>query len=152
MSISKIISNLIEQNQNPSLQIQISVADKQNGTFEKKFEIIQQTATPFESNSSKGCSSLTKIVIPSSVTTIEANSFKDYSSLKEITIPTSVTKICESSFEGCSSLTQIAIPPSVATIEASSFKSCSSLKEITIPSRINRRLLDINSNAILNLI
>ena len=47
--ISKIISDLIEQNNNPSRQIQISVVDKQNDTFEKKFEVIQQTAKPIES-------------------------------------------------------------------------------------------------------
>ncbi|KAK8889000.1 hypothetical protein M9Y10_033742 [Tritrichomonas musculus] len=136
--ISTIINDLLKQNKNPSQQIQISVNDKQNDTFEKKFEITQTNLSPIEYNSFEGRSSLTKVVIPTSVTTIESNSFKGCSSLSEITIPTSVTKICESSFEGCSSLTKVVIPTSVTTIESNSFKGCSSLSEIIIPISITQ--------------
>lgn len=91
----------------------------------------------------EGCSSLTKVIIPSSVTKICAKSFKNCSNLKEITIPSSATIIEESSFENCSSLEKISIQSALTSISNNLFKGCSSLKEFIIPPSV--KTIGVNS-------
>ena len=82
------------------------------------------------------CSSLSKIVIPSSVTSIGDSAFSSCDSLSEIVIPSSVTSIGDSAFYGCDSLSEIVIPSSVTSIGDGAFSSCDSLSEIVIPSSV----------------
>ena len=82
------------------------------------------------------CSSLSKIVIPSSVTSIGDSAFDTCSSLSEIVIPSSVTSIGDSAFSSCDSLSEIVIPSSVTSIGDSAFYGCDSLSEIVIPSSV----------------
>ena len=82
------------------------------------------------------CSSLSKIVIPSSVTSIGDRAFDTCSSLSEIVIPSSVTSIGDSAFDTCSSLSEIVIPSSVTSIGDRAFADCFSLKYISIPKSV----------------
>lgn len=84
------------------------------------------------------CTSLTKVVIPSTVTTIGDCAFLGCSSLTECKIPLSVTSIGFRAFEGCSSLSKIKIPSLVTTIGWRAFKECPSLTEISIPPSVTQ--------------
>ena len=110
----------------------------------------------------RGCTALTKIVIPESVTqlsytfvkcsrlydvtlpntliTIGNSSFASCA-IKELTIPSSVTSIGKSAFAGCP-LTSINLPSSLNTIEYNAFAS-TALTEVVIPSSVTL----INSQA-----
>ena len=86
-----------------------------------------------------GCSSLTKVRLPSTLATIRGGSishpegaFKRCSALTEINIPDSVTSIGNYTFQDCSALTNINIPNSVTSIGDSAFQYCESLETVNI--------------------
>lgn len=69
-----------------------------------------------ESSIFKNCTSLERVVLPSSMNTIPYSMFKGCTSLRKITIPESVITIEESAFED-TSISKIVFPKSVDTIE-----------------------------------
>lgn len=72
-----------------------------------------------------GCSSLSKVTIPSGVTSIGQNAFYGCRSLKDIDIPSKVTSIGKNAFYECSSLTgELKIPKSISGIEEYTFYGC----------------------------
>lgn len=80
-----------------------------------------------------GCTSLKKIILPTSLRNIDEACFAGCTSLNEIfKIPANVETIGYNSFSVCSSLTRIEIPASVTTIDKTAFFGCSSLREIVI--------------------
>ena len=98
--------------------------------------IIPSFITEIKKFAFRSCRSLTQIEIPSSVTSIKEFAFLECSSLKQIIIPSSITSINKNVFCRCSSLTQITIPSSVVKIEQQAFEGCSSLTQIIIPSSV----------------
>ena len=99
-------------------------------------EVVITGGSSIGSSAFSGCSSLERIVIPSSVTSIGYYAFSGCSSLTSITIPNGVTSIGGSTFYYCSSLTSITIPNSVTSIDDYAFEDCSSLTNIVIPSSV----------------
>ena len=84
----------------------------------------------------KGCTSLTRISIPSSVTHIGADAFRNCSMLQYITIPSSVKSFDQSVFFGCSSLKEITLPSSVIDTGGTLFAECSSLTNVTLSNSL----------------
>jgi hypothetical protein len=76
------------------------------------------------------CTSLTRIIVPSSVTEIGDNAFFGCTRLSSITIPSSVASIGANTFQWCDSLTSITIPNSVTSIGGFAFFGCTSLSEV----------------------
>lgn len=83
------------------------------------------------------CSSLKKVVIPSSVHSIGSYAFAECSSLIEVKIPSSVTVIKSHAFEGCSSLINVKILNYVVSIGEFAFYKCVSLVSISISTKMN---------------
>ncbi len=79
-----------------------------------------------------GCTSLTKITLPTSVTSIGYSAFSGCTSLSSINIPNGVASIGYSAFFGCTSLTSITIPDSVTFIDKSAFGLCKGLTSISV--------------------
>lgn len=96
------------------------------------------SGTPYFSQNAPffGCSSLTKIEIPSSVIRIDSYSFADCIGLVNIIIPNSVVTMYRGLFFGCSALTNIQLPEQLTTLPPVTFACCYGLKEITLPDAI----------------
>lgn len=100
----------------------------------------------------QGCSSLTKITLPSSLKTIEAYAFKNCTSLTSVNIPNSVTVMHGGVFSGCTSLKTVKLPDNLTAIsnvfysksgktassdmDSGMFYNCTSLEKITIPDSV----------------
>ena len=84
------------------------------------------------------CTSLTKIVIPSSVTKIGHEAFRSCKSLRDINIPNSVTTIGERAFQYCDKLKSIVISNSITIIEECLFDWCTNLNHVVIPDSVRK--------------
>ena len=83
-----------------------------------------------------GCSSLTKIALPSSFNRIGYQAFYGCVNLTVIDLPPNLTKIGIGAFRGCKSLESIDLPESVVEIGYNAFNGCCRLKTIELPYRI----------------
>lgn len=97
---------------------------------------MEYPVTAFGENAFNGCTSLTRITIPSSVTSLGNNCFYNCYNLTNSTIPSSITSLGDDCFYHCNSLSSIAIPSSVTVLGNHCFWDCSSLTSITIPSSV----------------
>ena len=109
-----------------------------------------------------GCKSLEEIVIPEGVEEIEYAAFERCSSLRKIVFPSTLRKISnftedsgldnlvcvdfskvtelktipDNCFMGCKSLEEIIIPEGVTKVDEDAFKNCTNLRRIIIPSTL----------------
>lgn len=97
--------------------------------------LAEINGSAFEFSPTRGISSLTSVVLPSSLQTIGANAFR-HNGLVEIEIPESVTSIGDGCFYGCRTLERITLPEGLTAIRKETFGECSALKEITIPAKV----------------
>ena len=79
------------------------------------------------------CKELTQVIINGPLKLIENSLFNGCLKLESIEIPNTVTSIGYSSFKNCQFLTKIILPSQVYSIGDSAFYNCSSLSEISIP-------------------
>lgn len=77
----------------------------------------------------KGCTSLSKIVIPSSVLVIGKWAFEFCTMLKTVEIPNSVVEIKDFAFEGCTTLRRVSLSPSVMVLGRGAFRYCNKLAD-----------------------
>ena len=80
----------------------------------------------------RGCSSLPRIIIPSSVTAIVRMAFYDCSTLVEVVLNDGLQRIGGRAFARCISLIRIDIPPSVTVIDDFAFSYCTALEEVVL--------------------
>ena len=92
--------------------------------------------TSIGASSFKGCTFITKIVIPSSITSIGANAFDGCTSLSNVNIPSGITEISDYVFSNCTELGGISIPSGVKSIGVGAFKNCSKIMVVSLPSTI----------------
>ena len=85
-----------------------------------------------------GCSSLPRIIIPSSVTAIVQEAFCDCSTLVEVVLNNGLQRIGEGAFARCISLTRIDIPPSVTVIDVEAFLGCTNLVTVVLHEGLKR--------------
>lgn len=90
-----------------------------------------------------GCSSLSRIELPTSLSEIQSYTFADCAQLDSVIIPHSVTSIGYDAFNGCTSLTYVEIPSSVTEINSGAFRGCSQLIRVQLPASVN----SLSSNA-----
>jgi hypothetical protein len=108
--------------------------------------LLDLSGTSISSIGSQGfqsCSSLTKIVLPSSLTTINGSVFNACSSVTSVTLGSSTTNIGDSSFGGCSSLASITLPSTATTVSDNAFSGDTSLTSAILSSS----LTSLGSNA-----
>jgi len=78
------------------------------------------------------CTTLQRIVIPSTVTMIGSNAFYGCSELKEVVLNEGLQTIGDTVFHNCKALQCIAIPSTVDGIGRFAFKECSSLRDVVL--------------------
>lgn len=98
--------------------------------------ILNDTVKVITDLSFKGCTALTRIIIPNSVTKIGWWAFMNCTVLASISIPNSVEFLDAETFSGCSAFTDISIPSSVTKIRGSLFCDCTALASISIPNSV----------------
>ena len=84
----------------------------------------------------RGCSSVSRCVLPSGVVTIGRNAFARCTSLAELTLPATLTSIGDQAFSRCSALVELTLPTALTSIGAGAFKQCSSLAKLTLPATL----------------
>lgn len=119
-------------------------AEKNPNTKNIKSLILREGIFSIGANAFKGCSSLSKIELPSTLKTIGASAFNGCTSLVHVNmqVPSVLETIAASAFQGCSSLKKIELPSSLTSIGASAFQS-SGLQKIWLRSSLN----EIGDNA-----
>ena len=97
---------------------------------------IPNSVQTIKDSAFSGCTSLQKIVFPSSSTCIEVNAFRDCRSLVNVDIPNSVQTIKDSAFSGCAALQKIFFPNNLTEIGQFAFHG-TGLQKVTISSSVN---------------
>ncbi len=82
------------------------------------------------------CTSLTRVVIPSTVENISNGVFRGCTSLTSVSFSNNLKTIGDFAFEGCTSLATAKIPSGVTSIGARAFYGCTNLSTFTIESGI----------------
>lgn len=132
----------IKESLERKIKIQLFINDETNSTYENNDKIDFLEFGPkiknIEDNSFNGCTSLKKIIIPSSINSIGSSSFSDCTSLEKVMIleKSQIVKISHNAFKNCISLTSFEIPSTVTYLGKSIFRGCSSLKMIKIPDSV----------------
>ena len=96
-----------------------------------------------ESNTFKGCTSMTLMPNMPNITSIRTAAFSGCTSINPIVIDDNVEAIGSSAFTNCTGATVLEIGSGLTEISNASFLGCSSLTGVTIPNNIER----INNNA-----
>ena len=97
---------------------------------------IPSSVTEIGSSAFDSCINLTNITIPNSVTAISDYMFLCCERLANVNIPNSVTTIGEGAFSGCIGMTNINISNSVTSIGSLAFADCTSLARINVPNSV----------------
>lgn len=120
------------------------VEDKVNGTYRKvgAFEdhtelgevyfAIGSKISVIGKDAFKGCSNLTKIVLPAGIKSIESGAFENCTSLKEVVFTGDCDGlvIATGAFKNCSALETITLPAGIKVIGDKAFEGCYNLKDI----------------------
>lgn len=83
-----------------------------------------------------GCTGLESIAIPQGLTLLDGQCFQDCSNLSTIILPKSIVSIGKECFKGCKKLADIVLPEGVTTLGESCFYGCKQLIKITLPSTL----------------
>ena len=84
----------------------------------------------------RGCSKITKVVIPEGVTSIIGYTFSGCEKLEEVSIPSTVTKIPNGFFYNCDSLVSFDFPEHITYIGQIVFKDCDNLKRTSVGKNV----------------
>lgn len=68
-----------------------------------------ENTTSIADGAFKGCTALTRAVVPSGVAAVGPSTFEGCSALAEVTLPSSVASIADKAFSGCAALSEIAL-------------------------------------------
>ncbi|KAK8839904.1 hypothetical protein M9Y10_031618 [Tritrichomonas musculus] len=98
---------------------------------------VKEISSVGYSGSFEGCTSLSRVRIPSTITSIGACSFSGCLSLVSVNIPESVTTIGDFCFGDCRSLLDVSIPMSVVSLGSNCFKGCTSLFSVDIEASLS---------------
>ena len=93
----------------------------------------------------RGCSSVSRCVLPSGVVTIGRNAFARCTSLAELTLPAALTSIGDDAFYGCSSLTSLTFPRPSSPLAATRSAVAPPSPTSTSPPSPTQTLADLHS-------
>ena len=86
-----------------------------------------KSVTAIDDSAFYGCTTIEKVIIPSSVKSIGDYAFQQCDSLKSVVIHNGVTSIGHYVFYNCTSIEKITIPRSVTSVGSDTFRGCTSL-------------------------
>ena len=96
-------------------------------------EVVILGATEIKDSAFRGCTALTKTVLPETLKFIRKAAFYGCYSLRDTVLPSSITSIGEQAFYNCRALLSISLPSGVGdNIEKEAFAGCSSLTVVEI--------------------
>ena len=99
----------------------------------KNIEIIEASAF-------KGCSGITKLIIPEGVKQIGSYAFQNCTGLTEVVLPSTVTSIGQYAFDGCNKLTSLELPNGITSaatgLENNAFGRCTQLANVVAPGSL----------------
>jgi len=78
------------------------------------------------------CTSLEKVILPSTVIVIRSNAFESCKKLEELELCEGLLEIGDQAFQGCKLLKRIKIPSTVTAIQRCTFQFCEGLKEVEL--------------------
>lgn len=84
----------------------------------------------------RGCTTITRVIIPDSITSIASTAFRECKNLVSIVLPEKLQKISNSTFYFCTALRTVSMPSELTEIEDSAFRNCAVLEEISIPEGV----------------
>ena len=85
----------------------------------------------------KGCSKITKVIIPESITSIASQAFENCEMLEEVSIPSTITKINYALFYNRDSLKSFDFPKYITHIGSAVFSGCDNLEAINIGKNVS---------------
>ena len=121
-------------NQLPEYSFTNSLTSKGKTSLQKI--LLPNTLTEIGNYAFQECTGLLEIVVPNSVTAIGEGAFKGCTNMLKATLSNSITKIDNTVFYRCYGLTSFTIPGSVTQIGSSSFYLCTNLAAIVIPNSV----------------
>ena len=83
-------------------------------------------------NAFRRCTSLQRIIIPSSVEVLDQSAFGYCTKLMNVVLNEGLEYLGDSVFEGCASLRQVTIPTTVIVIGHCAFRNCTKLKHVQL--------------------
>ncbi len=84
----------------------------------------------------KGCTAITKVIIPDSVLTVNYRAFDSCTNLTDVVMGSGVTSLGNYSFSGCTKLVNLSIGSSVTTLGSGVFQNCTSLVTVVVPDSV----------------
>ena len=106
----------------------------ENVTFAEGFRFSNAAGTSsMGSEMFTDCTSLKKVVLPSTALFIPNNCFKNCTALEEVVLNEGLTKIEYYAFRGCEKLSKITIPSTLTYMAYGAFADCTSIKSMYIP-------------------
>ncbi len=91
---------------------------------------LQEGLVTIGSKAFRNCTSLERIIIPSSVEVISVRAFCDCSQLMYVELQEGLVTIEERAFHNCTLLERVSIPSTVIVIAVGAFEKCPNLVEI----------------------
>ena len=85
--------------------------------------------------STKGSSTIKKVVLPETLKTIDYNTFCSFTALEDVNLPEGLEIIYTTAFSGCSALKEITFPESLQSLERGAFRGCDKLNNIYMNAR-----------------
>lgn len=100
--------------------------------------VIPDSVTTIGWGAFRGCSDLSRIILPKGLKVIDGYAFYHCVALTDIDLPSGVTSIGSSVFAECTGLVNVVIPEAVTVIKEHAFYGCASLTDVTLPNGMTR--------------
>lgn len=85
-----------------------------------------------------GCTSLTRVTIPTAVTSLGTSAFSGCTSLTSIVFPGHLRLVPPSAVSGCTALKSVTVGEGVVTVGCDAFNNCKSLTAISLPKSLKQ--------------
>lgn len=98
--------------------------------------VIPDSVTTIGWGAFRGCSDLSRIILPKGLKVIDGYAFYHCVALTDIDLPSGVTSIGSSVFAECTGLTSLVLPDKLTSIGSHAFSECTGLVNVVIPEAV----------------
>lgn len=99
--------------------------------------VIPDSVTTIGWGAFRGCSDLSRIILPKGLKVIDGYAFYHCVALTDIDLPSGVTSIGSSVFAECTGLTSLVLPDKLTSIGSHAFSECTGLESISLPDSLS---------------